>query len=610
LTIFTLRPKTCGPYRQDYDLSMARVGLVAKGSLILCCLSTIVATISLFWGAPLGTRKNQDGEMPPTESPLDTHSLQSAPDSNPRPSLRPDSGLVHGLPPAMGPFEILAEETVATEAGGRQRRRVVATSCDLGNLLTLEELDRPQPASIRVYSADHVVVVPDNPSDTAAILSKLLGLGLNARAPFPQSPLIYLEPETKTPGGIFAALDRAGRALASEGFASLDPLGSGGAGPTDPNYTWQWHHRKISAPQAWEVTTGNPADIIAILDTGLHAGLVEFAGRVVPGTNVVHGNTNTADDHFPLVESNVAGHGTIIAAVLAANANNSALGAGMNWSSKIMPIKVLNSNNTGFYSHWAAGIDFARQKGAKVINLSAGGTDTNNTAMITTAIDAAIQAGAVFVTISGNDGATNLWFPGSYSNAITVGATTTNDTRWPGSNRGPIDLVAPGDQIFPLFRVTNATSYALGWVAGTSYAAPLVAGAASLLLAVNPSLDHYSARALLIAGAEDGVGGADDILGYDTSHGWGRLNIWNSLLLARTAPKSSKTTTSDLQLSWTTPTNAAIKKPYTVSKTGSLGAPWTNVAGSAVSISGTNATWIDPDSANVVQRFYRLNIGQ
>lgn len=589
---------------------MARVCLVRKRSLILLVGLFVTAATILFYGDPLGGCESEDmirtaAELPVkrNHTPLTSIPIAAA-------TFPANNGSFQSLPPAMGPFEILAEDTVSSNNGGLQRRRVVATSCDLGNLLTIEELAGPERDVVRVYSADHVVVTPVNPADTAAVLSRLIRVGLNANAPFPQSPLIYVAPQTKTPLGIFAARDKAQQELASEGLVSLDPLGSGGAAPNDMNYGWQWHHEKIRAPQAWDITTGNGADIIAVLDTGLHAGLVEFTGRVVPGTNVTGSNMNTADDHFPLVETNVAGHGTIVAAVLAANANNSALGAGVNWTSKIMPIKVLNSNNTGFYSQWAAGIDYAWRNGARVINLSAGGTDTNNTAMVTTAIDAAIRAGAVFVTIAGNDGSTKLWFPGSYSNAITVGATATNDTRWPGSNRGPIDLVAPGDQIYPLFRVTNATSYLKGWVAGTSYAAPLVAGAASLLLAANPTLDHYSVRSLLIAGAEDGVGGAEDTLGYDTSHGWGRLNIWNSLQLARTTVSTSKNPVSGLLLSWTTPTNAEAKRPYSVSKTGSLGSPWTNIVGAPVAISGTNATWADPDSANAGQSFYRLNIGQ
>lgn len=589
---------------------MTRVRLAGYATLAACFASVLVAALSSIYGSAVGARKINGQRQAHSGATVGITGAQSAPASNSKQySDQTVFGYVSGLPPEMGPFEILAEDTVDTRDGGTQRRRVVATSCDLGNLLTIEQLDGPESGSVRAYSANHVVILPAKADNMSAVVSGLRSIGLKASVPFPQSPFIYVTPEA-TPSGIFAALDLARRALASEGVVSLDPVGSGGATPTDPAYVSQWHHHKIRAPQAWDITTGKPDHIIAVLDTGLNAGLAEFAGRVVPGTNVVNGNTNTADDHLPLAESNSAGHGTIVTAVLAANANNSALGAGMDWSSKIMPIKVLNSNNTGFYSYWAAGINYAWQMGAKIINLSAGGTDTNGTAMITSAIDAAMQAGAVFVTISGNDGGTNVWFPGSYSNAITVGATTTNDTRWPGSNRGLIDLVAPGDRIYPLFRVTNATSYAQGWVAGTSYAAPLVAGAASLLLTVRPSLDHYGVRSLLIAGAEDGVGGADDTAGYDTSHGWGRLNVWNSILLAQTEVKSVKNAGGELQLSWTTPTNAATKRPYSVSKTDSLGSPWTNVLASPVTISGTNAAWIDPDSANVGKRFYRVNIGQ
>lgn len=380
-------------------------------------------------------------------------------------------------------------------------------------------------------------------------------------------------------------------------YVEADGIGSGGFIPNDPDFNRQWHHRNtnqptasIRTPEAWDITQGSSNVLVAVLDTGLGASLAEFAGRVVPGYNFVANNTNTLDDH---------GHGTSVAGALCASGNNAQRVAGVDWRCRLMPIKVLDQQNFGNYSWWAQAIDYAVASGCKVINLSAGGGGTDIT--LTRAITNAIMAGAVFITITHNQGGT-ITYPGNLVQSITVGATDEQDRRCGFSNFGPqIDLVAPGTNIYTVSRFGS-----LQWWWGTSFAAPQAAGVAALLLSVNSNLNHYQIRDLLCYGADDGVGGASDTPGFDNNFGWGRLNACNSLKLAQT--RISQIGFNPLQLCWPSPSNASNKHPFRVEWADSLTGSWMLDSTTNQLRYETNRTyWTQSDTASTA-RFYRLRL--
>jgi hypothetical protein len=382
-------------------------------------------------------------------------------------------------------------------------------------------------------------------------------------------------------------------------FAEPDGVGTGGVIPNDPNFPNQWHHRNsakpsacIQTPLAWDITRGSTNVTVAVLDTGLSSS-AEFAGRLVPGYNFAYTNANTEDDH---------GHGTAATGILAANANNSTLVGGVDWSCRLMPVKVLDTNNSGLYSWWAQGIDYAVSHGAKVINLSAGGS-TSSTAL-TSAITNAIAQGVIFVTITHNDGTNVIRFPGNLTDCITVGATDEQDRRAGFSNYGPqIDLGAPGTNICT---VSHTGTLAYWW--GTSLSAPQVAGVCALLASLRPEVSHEQARLLLCAGAEDGVGDASDTPGFDNYYGWGRLNAYNSLLLAQTRVDRTDCSNGVLRLSWPSPANASNKQPYQVQFKNELTDTWTTVTDTTAFVYSTNRTfWSDTDGV-ASNRFYRVRL--
>jgi subtilisin family serine protease len=301
-------------------------------------------------------------------------------------------------------------------------------------------------------------------------------------------------------------------------FAEPDYVGRGGGAPNDPNYPLQWHHQTIQSEEAWTISTGSSGVVVAMLDTGINQSLAEFAGRLLPGHNYVVNNNDPSDDQ---------GHGTACTGVLAANANNHVLVTGVDWHCRILPEKVIGADNFGFYSWWAQAIYDATDAGAKVINLSAGGE--SDSAALAAAIDYAIAHNVIFVTLTHNDGARAITFPGRLPQCITLGATERDGTRALFSNYGPaIDLVAPGRDIYTVGR-NGGLEY---WY-GTSESAPQVSGVAALVASLRPSINQRTMELLLAATAEDGTGRPEeDTPGWDEYHGYGNLNARYAVQMA------------------------------------------------------------------------------
>ena len=256
------------------------------------------------------------------------------------------------------------------------------------------------------------------------------------------SGLVLLEPEAgQTVDGAVADLEADPRVE----FAEPDVVVHLALTPTDPLYaTYQWHMGSTAAgsiglPTAWNTTTGNASIIVAVIDTGVDGAHPDLSGKITTGANAgfnfVSNNTNTADDHM---------HGTFAASIIAANTNNGQGGAGVCWSCKIMPIKVLDNTGSGSSFNVSQGIDWAVSHGAKIVNLSLGGGAASS---LQTSVDNAWNANVVVIAASGNDNGPVL-YPGAYSNAIAVGSNNSAGARSSFSNFGPeLDIMAPGETV-------------------------------------------------------------------------------------------------------------------------------------------------------------------
>jgi len=271
----------------------------------------------------------------------------------------------------------------------------------------------------------------------------------------------------------------------------------------------------IDAPEAWDRATGTGGTIVAVIDTGIDYNHPDLAANVwtnpgeiagngrdddgngyiddIHGYNFVANNGNPMDDN---------GHGTHVSGTIAGVGDNGVGVAGVNWHGKLMGLKFLDSNGSGFLADAVAALDYAVRMGAKISNNSwAGG---GYEALMARAIANARTAGHIFVAAAGNESANNnitATYPANYNydNVVSVAAVDHNDNLAYFSNYGStsVDIAAPGVNIF-----STLPNNRYGTYSGTSMAAPHVAGALSLLWDSEPNLTYRQVIDRLYTGAD------------------------------------------------------------------------------------------------------------
>lgn len=306
---------------------------------------------------------------------------------------------------------------------------------------------------------------------------------------------------------------------------------------------------------AWDVERGSDKIVVAILDSGAKLDHTDLADRIYVnpqemangidddnngfvddrhGWDFVNNDNDPTDDH---------GHGTKVSGLIGASTNNAYGMAGIDWHCQLMQCKVLNQNNFGFYTWWAAAIYYAVDNGADVICLAAGGVDYSS--LLKEAVDYAVSNGVTLISSVGTLDNNQPFYPSAYPNAIAVGATDPEDLRAApfmfltsgGSNYGDfLDVVAPGDFVYSLSHTDNGIDYQ--WEGGTSFATAHVTGISALLLAQDSTLLPEEIRSILRTTAEDQVGDpAEDTPGFDIYYGWGRVNAHQALTYSITNTK-------------------------------------------------------------------------
>jgi thermitase len=306
---------------------------------------------------------------------------------------------------------------------------------------------------------------------------------------------------------------------------------NGLAAPNDYYFSQQWGLAKIDALAGWGVYPGTYAAAgapIAIVDTGIDGSHPDLVGQVGPGVNCT---TGVCVAGGLAIDDN--GHGTVNAGAAAAAANNGRGVAGVAHGARLIPVKVLAAGGTGTYAAIAAGIIWAADNGARVVNLSLGGTASSRT--LCDAVNYALDKGAVVDAASGNLGIADPVYPAACSGVVGVGATDQNDTVPPWSDSGSPNMFvsAPGVSIHSTY---PSDRYALA--TGTSVSTALVSGLASLLLGQDPDRTPADVRRIL-ATTSDKVGAASSY-GADPYHtctgctwsataGYGRIDVLRAL---------------------------------------------------------------------------------
>ena len=308
--------------------------------------------------------------------------------------------------------------------------------------------------------------------------------------------------------------------------------------PDDEFYVRQWHYPAINLPQAWDLTTGSAATVVAVVDTGILGEVADpaathpdFVGRLLPGYDFISdadtagdGDGRDADPYDLGTFQSNGTHGSHVAGIIAANGDDGVGVAGVDWAAKILPVRVLGTKGSGTLSDildgvaWAAGLRVqgvpANPNPADVINLSLGSDGPCDPAEAAL-FDRVIGRGTVVVVAAGNGNENaNLTSPASCAAVLTIGAVDFTGQRAPYSNFGSVDLMAPGGDIgadangdhYPdgvLSTIYDAVSGGFYWdfLQGTSMASPHVVGVVALMKAVDPNLTPAQIEAVLKATA-------------------------------------------------------------------------------------------------------------
>ena len=290
--------------------------------------------------------------------------------------------------------------------------------------------------------------------------------------------------------------------------------------PNDPGFQYEWGMQNtgqapfygtagadIDATTAWGVTTGSTGVRVAVVDTGvdythpdLAANIWHNSGEIINGIDDdgngyiddIRGWNFVSKSNDPMDDN---GHGTHCAGTMAAVGNNGIGVAGVNWNSKIIPLKFLDSNGSGYVSDAISAILYANKMGASVISNSWSGTGYSQS--LKDSIDA---SSAIVVCAAGNSAKNSdvtPQYPAAYSssNIISVAATNYYDNLASFSNYGvkSVDLAAPGVSIYS---TTKSGGYK--YLSGTSMATPYVSGVAALLKTQSPTISASQIKGKII----------------------------------------------------------------------------------------------------------------
>lgn len=304
-----------------------------------------------------------------------------------------------------------------------------------------------------------------------------------------------------------AALEAAGKVLWYEEDIELFLIGS--VGFSDPYYAQKWDLATIDAQSAWNEGYMGDGIVIGVIDSGVQPDHPDLAANLLPSVCYLDGVSAEAD---------TIGHGTFVTGMLAA-AGNGIGTVGVAPKAKVKPLKCFENGVKTTVSMAAPAIlDAVDKYGCRILNLSFGATESSQT--LKNAIDYAMDKGCIVVAAVGNSGNAVLNYPAAYPGVIGVGSVNASKAVSSFSQRNEsVKLVAPGEKV-----VSTYTGSRYGSWEGTSFAAPLVSGAAALLLGADDTLGPGEMSALLTRSAVR-LGNET----YSTSYGYGLLNIGRAL---------------------------------------------------------------------------------
>lgn len=297
--------------------------------------------------------------------------------------------------------------------------------------------------------------------------------------------------------------------------------------PDDPEFVQQYalHNTRnpklnsdIDAPTAWDIKS-DAKTVVAIIDTGIDYAHPDLKKNIWTNKNEIPNNKvdddangyaddvygwNFVDNNAEVMDDN--NHGTFTAGIIGAKGNNGIGIAGVNWSARLLPLKVLDRSGTGSVANLILAIQYAIEKGANISNIGAGVAAESQA--LNEAITRATQLGHIVVAAAGNKTSNNdqtKFYPASINttNVISVAASNQDGELANFSNYGvnSVDLVAPGLGIFStIISTKKMETYETGYgvASGTSFAAAYVSGVLSLAMELNPKVSPADLKNLLL----------------------------------------------------------------------------------------------------------------
>ncbi len=293
------------------------------------------------------------------------------------------------------------------------------------------------------------------------------------------------------------------------------------------------------------LVTAKGTIIVAIIDSGVRLTHEDLSSKLIAGYDFGSFDNDPSDE---------LGHGTHVAGILDAQANNLLGVPGIAYLDqiKLMPLKVADDYGQMHDYAISSAIVYAADHGARIINMSLGGPDKGQT--LESAIDYAHRQGCLIVASAGNSaldwdsiyGTNPIMYPASFNHVVSVAATNSVSARAGYSEYNQyVDLAAPGGDTWtgdPAGMILstyflNNSSYET--MMGTSMAAPVVSGAAALLFAQDPSRTPDQVEAILTSTADKVDSLTNDSDGYNEFLGWGQVNVLKAVTQSSTRPAST-----------------------------------------------------------------------
>ncbi|MDJ0624155.1 MAG: S8 family serine peptidase [Desulfocapsaceae bacterium] len=402
---------------------------------------------------------------------------------------------------------------------------------------------------LRNYTSGGKYAMPardNNPLSLDLWLVESILLAYSQETIQPNDPLFQKE---DTPAG------KVGSVL-KKGFGAL--LSAGGVGiattDTDSRSNDQWGLHAVGytpmgkGTSAWDTFNGREKNVIvAVIDSGLDLSHPDRPQHIwrnsdeIPGNNIDDDTNGYVDDingwNFVAESNNIDddyGHGTFVAGIIAANTDNGVGIAGVNPGAQLMTLKVGDNNGVARSLAIYRALRYAVDNGARVINISLGRKGLSRLEQI--GINYAYAMGCIVVVAAGNQsGNIAEHGPPGARRAFSVASLNIDGSRRSHSNKGlMVALAAPGESIYSLTakngkrdgRMIPIMAGEYHRLSGTSFAAPIVAGTASLIWAKNPNLSNHQVEDMILASAID----AEDP-GWDPETGMGKLNARYALAI-------------------------------------------------------------------------------